>query len=657
MELELYFSHEFPLLRMSKSENTSESKEDTQPAPHHHLTPLQYNKDATVSPTYPPSGSTGFGRASDYGSPMALMPRSMGSSAAPVPREYDSMPPSSGYGRGQRGKKLRSLFHGLMPFWLSGLFLWALTVTVLLGVYRKTDPRQTLEPKDLSLLPLPTKRATILQFNDIYELIQFNDRGGLSRAVAQRKRYEKANPNNTISIFSGDLFSPSALSAAFIDPTSRERLNGIQMVNVTNLLFDMAGFGNHEFDLKEKEFTQRLRESRYPWVSTNIKSRAFPPGTVHRYLLRTVGGIRMGFIGTCVDSINPHYVEIETYTGTLKTVQKTARYLRKHKDVEFVVLISHDDMPRDIRMVQEQLGVDLVLGGHNHENMLFRVSNEHVTVAKADSNIRTFFVHEVFRNPDRDHTVPVPVNPYTVRSELISVTKDMPCDPQADHLIAHWWAIASRSFASENFNLEEVVTEIPRGSVWDGRNIVMRRAPTGLSDLVAKSIEYCAQDMKLSNFSGAFYNVGMIRVDDIVGPGEVTVYDVLRILPYLNVMAIIDISGERLLEIFKVSFTENILLGGFMQLGEMFSRSCTNVDALRAHPNNEDPAMNCKLNGEDVVLDKMYALATNKFLLTGKERNLRIMSPEQSSDIRLVKDTKLDFRRCFIRYLKETRST
>ncbi len=92
-------------------------------------------------------------------------------------------------------------------------------------------------------------KCTILQFNDVYEILspRGNDGGSLARVAAIRDKLRQENPN-TITMLAGDFFSPSPMMDA-IDPTSGDkRLAGRQMVAVLNeFRLDLATFGNHEF--------------------------------------------------------------------------------------------------------------------------------------------------------------------------------------------------------------------------------------------------------------------------------------------------------------------------------------------------------------------------------------------------------------------------
>lgn len=111
--------------------------------------------------------------------------------------------------------------------------------------------------------------VTILHFNDIYEItpVSGGKEGGIARVATLRKQLLARNPN-TITTLGGDLFSPSAIGTAQFEG---DRLAGRQMVDVLNhLQLDYATFGNHEFDVKESQFNQRMQEAKFTWVSSNV---------------------------------------------------------------------------------------------------------------------------------------------------------------------------------------------------------------------------------------------------------------------------------------------------------------------------------------------------------------------------------------------------
>ena len=105
----------------------------------------------------------------------------------------------------------------------------------------------------------PVVHMTFVHLNDVYEItpVSGGTEGGLARVATLRKQLLAQNPN-TLTVLAGDLFSPSALGTAKVND---ERLAGQQTVAVMNAIgLDFMTFGNHEFDLNEEQFLQRLSE-------------------------------------------------------------------------------------------------------------------------------------------------------------------------------------------------------------------------------------------------------------------------------------------------------------------------------------------------------------------------------------------------------------
>ena len=113
--------------------------------------------------------------------------------------------------------------------------------------------------------------VTILHFSDIYEItaVSGGKEGGIARVAILRNQLLTRNPNpNTITTLGGDLLSPSTIGTAQYEG---DRLAGRQMVDVLNhFALDYATFGNHEFDIKENQFNQRIKEAKFTWVSSNV---------------------------------------------------------------------------------------------------------------------------------------------------------------------------------------------------------------------------------------------------------------------------------------------------------------------------------------------------------------------------------------------------
>lgn len=135
-------------------------------------------------------------------------------------------------------------------------------------------------------------RLTILQLNDMYDFmpVEKGKKGGLARIAMLRDRIAKESPN-LVFVLAGDFLSPSTMSSIF---------QGSQMVAGLNAVgLDFVTFGNHEFDFGEAVTGERMRESRFTWVSSNVLDPAtgVPFAGAVSFALREYDGIRVAFIG------------------------------------------------------------------------------------------------------------------------------------------------------------------------------------------------------------------------------------------------------------------------------------------------------------------------------------------------------------------------
>jgi len=98
---------------------------------------------------------------------------------------------------------------------------------------------------------------TLLQLNDVYEIssIQGGKFGGMARVETLHKELSAKN-KNTLLVMAGDFLNPSLIGTM---KHNGVRVSGKQMVEVMNAMnFDLAAFGNHEFDLSQKDLQKRL---------------------------------------------------------------------------------------------------------------------------------------------------------------------------------------------------------------------------------------------------------------------------------------------------------------------------------------------------------------------------------------------------------------
>jgi 5'-nucleotidase len=463
----------------------------------------------------------------------------------------------------------------------------------------------------------------LLHLNDVYEITRpgKRDRGGLTRVATLRKQLLEKNPN-TISILAGDFFSPSTLGTVKIDG---KRLDGKHMVDILNTLkLDYATFGNHEFDIPEDAFLARLEESRFGWFSGNVTDREgkpFPKVEPYKIIpFKIAGGkeVKLGLIGLTVDT--KAKTPKEQYWQCLDYFESGKRQVAELKGkVDILVAVTHLNLPEDRKLAREVPGIDLILGGHEHENNTWRSRTPGVApIYKADANVRTVYVHHLHFDPA--------TRSLDLESQLLNISNLIPEDKETADVTDKWVDRAFTALQTQTHYdpREKVVTTTDD---LEGREDYVRRQPTNLTTLLGKSL--------LHSFEGAdlaFYNSGTVRVDDLIPAGPVTFYDVLRILPYGGDVWGVEVKGSLLQKLFDKGLSPALYgSGGFLHT----------INVESAGPGK------WKIQGRPLDPDRAYKAATTDHLALGRDATLSFfkkcdeMKPlEAKADVRdaLVKE-------------------
>jgi 5'-nucleotidase len=449
---------------------------------------------------------------------------------------------------------------------------------------------------------------TILQMNDVYEItpVAGGAQGGLARVATIRKDLLGRNPN-TITVLAGDLFNPSAMGLARVDG---ERLSGRQIVDVMNAVgLDYATFGNHEFDLSRADFLKRLSESRARWFSSNVldsEGRPFPGVPAHvRFEVRNAAGrpARVGLFGLTTNENRPDYV---TYTDFMDAARRQVAELRPQVDI--LIAVTHLAVHDDIRLIEALPEIDLVIGGHEHEDMLLLRGARLTPIAKADANARTVYVHDIEFDPA--------TRTLSVESKPRKVTADVREDTAVAATVKGWVDKAFAGFRSEGFEPAAVVTRVTEPL--DGAEASVRNHPTRLTELIARGMLAVVPGAEWS-----IYNSGSIRIDDVILPGPVTQYDVIRVLPFGGMVVAVEMPGALLQRVLDQG-QKNKGAGGYLHAA--------------------------RIAEEPIRPDRRYVVAIADFLLTGRETGLEFL--KDHPDVRVRPGERTDVRWALIAELK-----
>ena len=379
--------------------------------------------------------------------------------------------------------------------------------------------------------------VTLLQINDHYVLepVDGGRRGGMARLATLVRGLKRENPN-TIFALAGDTLSPSVESAL---------MRGAQMVAALNAIgLDFATFGNHEFDFGPAVLLERMKESKFRWLSANVVDRrsgqAF--GGASTEVLVTLGGVRVGLFGltTAQAGQTSRPGPDVTFAQPVTAAKDVAARLRA-QGASIVVAVTHVTMAED-KAIAAAADVDVILGGHEHEPLVAEEGKTLIT--KAGSDARYLVQVDVW---------------LTREGRLIErswrfreVSRRIEPDPAVEALVRDYARRLDR----------ELDSVVGKSSVpLEARSATLRTEETNLGDFVADALrERLGTDV-------AVINGGAIRTNRTVPPGPLTRRDVLSLLPFTDMVVKLEIRGADLRAALEHGLAQTDRVGGgFLQI-------------------------------------------------------------------------------------------
>ena len=356
---------------------------------------------------------------------------------------------------------------------------------------------------------------TILHLNDVYEMgpVDKGLHGGLARVATIRRQVLAESPH-TLLVLAGDTISPSVASSV------SKGAHAIAVWNAVGL--DVAVPGNHEFDFGRDVLLERIKESHFSWVATNITdslSKAPLVGT-ELFVIRDIGGITIGFLGMTTPETerlsNSAGVQFEDPCEAARRISPKMREL----GVEILIGLTHLPMSRD-KELASCANFAAIVGGHEHVPLQSMVG--HTPILKVGSDARNLGRLGLFLGAETGRIA-------SIDWAMIPVTADIPEAPNVAKVVTS--RMADEAQDNRRAVLGHSVTTL------DAMQNANRTRETNLGDLIAEAYRR-ATDAEIGLVNG-----GTIRSDRLYEPGPITKADVRAMLPFNNPIVAVELSGR-----------------------------------------------------------------------------------------------------------------
>lgn len=412
----------------------------------------------------------------------------------------------------------------------------------------------------------------------------------------------RSQKENSLLLNAGDVFSGTLYFRQY---------SGLADLYFMNQLgFDAMTLGNHEFDKDSATLANFIKQAEFPIVSSNINMAedadlgalfhtsiggSNEKGEIFPAIIKEVDGEEIGIFGLTTEDTaflaNPG--DNIVFENAVEKANETIDSLEA-QGVDKIIALSHLGYQPDLDLAEKVDGIDVIVGGHSHTKL-----DAPVVVEKEEP------------------TLIVQANEYLKYLGVLDVTFD------ENGVIANYTGelkdlskyaedeTAKAKVAEYKVPLTELQKQVVGNTsvLLNGERADVRSKETNLGNLIADGMAAKANELIPTYM--AMQNGGGIRAS--INQGDITLGEVLTVLPFGNNLVTLDLTGEEILAALEHSVSAPGQ-GSFMQVSGLkfkydpakpVGERVWHVEALTAD------------GYEELQPDKIYRVATNAFTADG----------------------------------------
>ncbi|MEW9920839.1 bifunctional UDP-sugar hydrolase/5'-nucleotidase [Marimonas sp. MJW-29] len=418
----------------------------------------------------------------------------------------------------------------------------------------------------------------------------------------------RARSNNSVLFDGGDQFQGTLFYTYYKGALAAEMMN--------QMGYDAMTVGNHEFDDGPEVLRGFMDAVEFPVLMSNADVSAEPllSDAIQKSVVIERGGEKLGLIGLTpqdTDELASPGPNI-TFTDPVQAVQGEVDKLTE-MGVNKIIVLSHSGYGVDQRVAAETTGVDVIVGGHSNtllSNTSDRAEGPYPTMVGSTAIVQAYaygkFLGELNVTFDDEGNVTDAKGEPLIMDAAVTedgATKDR---------------IAEAAGPLEEIR-NRVVAETSEAI--GGERDVCRAMECQMGSLIADAMLARVKDQGIDV---AIQNGGGIRAS--IDAGEVTMGEVLTVLPFQNTLSTFQVTGAVLVE---------ALENGVSQIEEgagRFPQVAGMTYAFDASQPAGSRVSDVMIGGAPIEMDKVYGVVSNNYVRNGGDGYKMFQNAENAYD-------------------------
>ena len=452
---------------------------------------------------------------------------------------------------------------------------------------------------------------TIVHTNDTHARIESgNNIMGFAKISTKVTELRASNPNLLL-VDVGDTFHGQTIATL---------VKGESVVKVMNAMkYDVMVPGNHDFNYGKDRLLELRDMLDFPMISANITTEMgthFLPG----FTIKEIDGVKIGIFGLTTPETayktHPKNVEGLTFDNPIERAQVMVNLLKDN--VDLVVCVGHIGEDAGSEFTSKKIiaavdGIDVFIDGHSH-------------TVKPDGEV----IGDTLLVQTGAYDANLGIVDLTITNGVVTAKKASHLTTaQATNIVADPAII---EVIAEISAANKLITEVNVGStsvLLEGTREIVRAGESNLGNLITNAMLY------ETGAQIALTNGGGIRAS--IEPGEITVGDVITVLPFGNYIVTLDVLGSDIIKALENGVTDYPAAKG----------AFPHVAGITYTFDPAKPAMeritSVMFNGKALDPNMTYSVATNDFMAAGGDQYVSLGASAQTGEYAALDEALINY--------------